>query len=259
MRTLHLLLAMMTTIAMPLSLSARELRVAIYADEGAMEPYIAATGEVAASAGMEVTRVTAADLASGALSHQDVIVFPGGTGNGQARSLGEEGAAAVRGFAEAGGGVIGICAGGYLLVEGYNEDTRRIELIAARLWDLSNWARGTGMVDVRAGEGAEPLRMHFENGAVFERTEGLAALPPYAPLAEFASDVVPEPEGRESMAGKDAIIAAPFGEGRVVLFGPHPELTPGLEDLLVNALRWAAGEGEAEPSLGGVLGLGGPS
>ncbi len=237
-------------------LRAEPLRVAVYADEGAMEPYISKAAGAAESAGMMVSRVKASDIVAGALDEHDVIVFPGGTGNGLARSLGEDASPIVREFAAGGGGVIGVCAGGYLLAEGYNEDTNRLELINARLWDLSNWARGQGSVTIRPTEDpdAEPVLIRFENAPVFEPgTKGLD-LPPYVSLARFVSDVVAEPEGRESMAGHDAIIAARYGEGRVVLFGPHPELTPGLEPLFQSALLWAAGEGEDIPSWEAVLG-----
>jgi hypothetical protein len=56
------------------------------------------------------------------------------------------------------------------------------------------------------------------------------------------------------MAGHDAIIAAPYHDGRVVMFGPHPELTPGLEHLFQSALRWAGGEGDDTPTWDSVLG-----
>lgn len=55
------------------------------------------------------------------------------------------------------------------------------------------------------------------------------------------------------MIGRDAIVAAGFGEGRVVVFGPHPELTPELNHWLVNAVIWAAGQGPDEPSVAAVL------
>jgi anti-sigma factor ChrR (cupin superfamily) len=51
------------------------------------------------------------------------------------------------------------------------------------------------------------------------------------------------------MTGRDAVIAAPCGKGRVVAFGPHAELSPGLHHWLCSAVRWSAGEGPAEPSV----------
>ena len=44
----------------------------------------------------------------------DVLVFPGGSGNGQAAALGEAGLVAVRNFVAQGGGYIGTCGGAFL-------------------------------------------------------------------------------------------------------------------------------------------------
>jgi hypothetical protein len=55
------------------------------------------------------------------------------------------------------------------------------------------------------------------------------------------------------MAGRDAVVAAPLGEGRLVVFGPHPELSPGVEHWLQNAVRWSAGEGSDAISPAAVL------
>jgi hypothetical protein len=39
-----------------------------------------------------------------------------------------------------------------------------------------------------------------------------------------------------------AIAVGPYGKGRVILISPHPEQTPGLEDLVRNAALWAVGK-----------------
>jgi len=236
--------------------AADPLRIAIYADAGAMEPYITKAADAATSAGMAVSRVTAQDIVEGVLSAQDAIVFPGGTGGGLARSLGAAASPIVREFVAGGGGVIGICAGGYLLSDGYSEDTNRLELINAGRWDSDNWARGEGFVEIQptGSDEAKPLRIRFENAPVFVPSKKGLDLPPYVSLATFRTDLTAEPVNRESIVGKDAIIAAPYGKGRVVLFGPHPELTPGLEQHYQNALRWVAGEGDGVISWRSVLG-----
>lgn len=254
MRELAQLLCFLSLLMLPLAAFASPLRIAIYADGGAMEPYISKAADAATSAGMTVARVTAADIAAGALDAQDAIVFPGGTGSGQAKSLGVDASAAVRAFAESGGGVIGVCAGGYLLTQGYSDDTRRLELINAHLWDLEHWARGAGTVQIQPVGTSDSIPIQFENAPVFAPATRDLGLPPYGTLATFTSDLVAEPTGRESIVGRDAIIAAPFGKGRVVLFGPHPELTPGLEPLLQSALRWVAGEGDGALTWANVLG-----
>ncbi|MCY2986111.1 MAG: hypothetical protein NTY15_20975 [Planctomycetota bacterium] len=42
------------------------------------------------------------------------------------------------------------------------------------------------------------------------------------------------------MIGTTAIAIGDFGEGRVVCFSPHPEKTPDLESILLQAIHWAA-------------------
>jgi len=236
-------LMMMALLLLPLALAgcvARgPVRTAVYADAGAEEPYIGDVVTALASDAITCDRIMQADVVSGKLAAYDVIVFPGGTGNGLAKSLGSEGCATVTEFAKQGGGVIGICAGGYLCAEGYNEQTRQLELVNARLWDLDHWERGEGTTELEL-VGGERATLRFENAPIFEpgsRTD----LPAYVALAHFVSDPAGEPTGRASIAGHAAAVAAPFGQGRVVLFGPHPERTPGQEYLLRNAALWAAG------------------
>ncbi len=235
------LLAM--TLVSPGCSSRTPLRVAVYSDAGAMEPYITAAETTVRSENVPCERILAEDVRGGDLDDFDVVIFPGGSGNGLAESLGEDGGAAVTEFVRDGGGVIGLCAGGYLCAIGYNEKTSRVELINARVWDLDNWARGEGIAEVKLDESEEPVRLHFENAPVFE--PGIRDdLPPYVSLGRFVSDPAGEPPGRDSIAGRDAIVASSFGEGRVVLFGPHPELTSGQGHLLPNAVQWAAGRSE---------------
>jgi len=44
------------------------------------------------------------------------------------------------------------------------------------------------------------------------------------------------------MVDSPAIATASYGRGRVVFVSPHPEQTPGLEDLVHRGAQWAAGK-----------------
>jgi glutamine amidotransferase-like uncharacterized protein len=202
-------------------------------------------------------RVTADEIRNGdALARLDVLVLPGGTGGGQGKALGVDGGRRVTEFTAAGGGVIAICAGGYLVVEGWNAETRAIELINAQTFDDAHWARGEAFITVEIVDGdttaaARPdasttRTMWFENGPIFV-PRGLKEQPAYAPLVRYVSDLAAPGAPTGMMRGRDAIIAAPFGRGRVVAFGPHAELSPGLHHWLANAVRWAAGRRPLEP------------
>lgn len=193
--------------------------------------------------GIAAERITSATVRGNKLDDFDVIIFPGGTGNGEAKSLGVDGGTSVTNYCKSGHGVIAICAGGYLVVEGWNPETRAIELINAKSWDDENghWARGEQFIAVKTVEGdsGTSQTMWFENGPIFvpgSKTD----LPPYAPLVRYVSDLAATNAPSGMMAGRDAVIAAPLGKGRVVAFGPHPELSPDLHHWLVNAIKWAA-------------------
>ena len=47
----------------------------------------------------------------------DALIFPGGSGNGEATALGEVGLDAVRAHVAAGGGYIGTCGGSFLAIQ----------------------------------------------------------------------------------------------------------------------------------------------
>ena len=75
----------------------------------------AATMAFGGKANYRITKLdTGAKVAAVKPGDFDVLVFPGGSGNGQATALGESGLAAVRAFVTAGGGYIGTCGGAFL-------------------------------------------------------------------------------------------------------------------------------------------------
>lgn len=204
---------------------------------------------------LEAARIETSAAREGKLDEWDVVIFPGGTGGGQAKALGVEGGKAVEDYVAAGHGVIAICAGGYLVAEGWNENTKAIELVNAKLWDDDHWARGEGFIDVKlAGDDSGTTRtMWFENGPIFvpaNRTD----MPAYSPLVKYVTDMAAKDAPKGLMTGRDAVIAAPFGKGRVVVFGPHPELSPDLQKWLLTSIRWAAALRPAEPDVDNVLG-----
>jgi hypothetical protein len=155
-------------------------------------------------------------------------------------------------------GVIGVCAGGYALLRREEGAFSNVQLVNAHLLDGEHWARGVGMLRVKA-EGAEDdagFEMQYYNGPLWTPPVD-DTFPEYTVLARFVDDIHEGDAPEGVVPGTPAIVAAPFGGGRVVLFSPHPELTPGKGGLLVNAVKWAArgGLGEDEViSWGNVFG-----
>jgi glutamine amidotransferase-like uncharacterized protein len=205
----------------------------------------------------DAIRLTGEQIRNGALDKLDVLVFPGGTGSGEGKSLGVDGGRAVTSFVKEGHGLIAICAGAYLVTDGYTDETRAIELVNAVRFDSDNWDRGEQFVAVRTAESMQwdveknavridatdtptSHTMWFENGPIF--SPGVREdLPQSLPLVEFVSDVHKPGAPEGMMPGRAAVLASDFGAGRIVTFSTHPELSPGLEHWLQNAVRWTAG------------------
>jgi hypothetical protein len=64
----------------------------------------------------------------------------------------------------------------------------------------------------------------------------------YEPLATFETEMRKNDAPPGIMKGTTAIARGRFGKGRVVCFSPHPEKTPGREESLQSAVRWAANQ-----------------
>ena len=242
--------------------SSAPIRVALFSDAASTDERSreGAWRVLTAEPTFRVERATTATLAAGQLSQTDVLIIPGGTASGIGRALGIEGGTSVTEFVKAGGGLVGICAGGYLIVEGWSPATKAIEVVNAESWDDEHWARGEGFISVAlaGGEANDPTTsrsMWFENGPIF--VPGKLSQPAYTPLVKYVTDLAAADAPKGMMTGRDAVVASPFGNGRVVAFGPHPELSPGLNHWLVNAVAWSSGrrgEGETTITLQAVLG-----
>jgi len=220
------------------------IKVAIYTDEGTLANCIKKSLDIVRKEkDMTIDKLLQSDIASGKLANYDVLLLPGGSGSGEAESLKPEGRQAIIKFVANGKGIVATCAGGYLVAKGWNDATKDIELVNAELYDLDNWERGvqTVICQTESDSRKEPIQfeIHFENGPIFVPAND-PYLPPYVSLATFQTDLHKQGAPANMMIGKDAIIASYFGKGKIVAFSPHPELTPGLEQMLVRAIRWTA-------------------
>ncbi len=226
----------------------RRIKVAVYAGGGsATTPGLAAYPASLDTAAREIayTYVGPGELARpGALDPFDVVVFCGGSGSGQAKAIGEAGAAQVKAFVQRGGGYVSSCAGSYLATSGY---TWSLKLIAADTVDSRHWARGTGQVDIElTDEGRKILGNHrglqsvlYANGPLLGPARNPGSLAPFTVLAHFRSDMAKRAPGGV-MPNTPAMIAGDYGAGRVLCFSPHPEYSESLRGMIVRAVKWAA-------------------
>lgn len=230
--------------------SPAEIRVAVYADDGAMKEGIANVQRCLADAeGVATKTIAADDIRRGALEAFDVVIFPGGSGSKQAKTLGKEGCEQVRRFVSDGGGYVGICAGVYLASAEYPWALR---LLDAHVVDDAHWARGAGDVKLRLSPrgreafGAdESVTVYYEQGPLLAPGEK-DDIADYELLAAYETEIAKNGAPQGVMKGTGAIARGEFNEGRVVCFSPHPEKTPAARSFVADAVRWAAGTREAD-------------
>jgi glutamine amidotransferase PdxT len=228
------------------------IRVAVFTDpDGGSTTVSCVTSTVnilSTNGGFVVSTVTGAQIRSGALDNYDVVMFPGGSGTGEANALQQSGCAKVEQFVARGGGYVGTCAGAYLPALGYNTATTWLQIVDAQIIDVDHWDRGSGVVQVHslntnnvilAGFG-EHFNAQYFSGPLLA-PGGAASLPDYEAQAVFVTDIHDNgPAG--VMPGKACMTTSVYQSGRCVLFSFHPELTPGLEQMDVRAVKWAAGK-----------------
>lgn len=222
------------------------LKIAIFDGEGAPISGIQNVCErVKSMPRSSITLVKAAEIAETGLAGYDVVIFSGGSGGTQAKSLGEAGREKVRQFVKNGGGYVGICAGAYLACSNFSWGLGILNASTVS----SKWMRGSGYMDMEVTvDGAPilgPVKGHFKvrynNGPIIKPGDR-ADLPAYRPLSLFRSEVAKNGSPVGVMVNSPAQAAASYGKGRVFISSPHPENTPGLEHLIPRGILWSAGK-----------------
>ncbi|MDG2422448.1 MAG: BPL-N domain-containing protein, partial [Phycisphaerales bacterium] len=190
-----------------------------------------------------IERVGAVDIREGCLDQFMAVIFPGGSASSQGKTIGPTGRAAVREFVDDGGAYVGVCAGAYLALHNYDWG---VDLVGLDSFDREHWRRGSGMVQIELtpqgqsllGRTEDELEIKFAQGPLMRPSE-TASHPELEVLAWYRTGIGKNGADPETMVDTPAIVAAPFGSGRVILFSPHPEQTTGLNDLLITGLEWA--------------------
>ena len=197
--------------------------------------------------GCRVDRIGPHDVRAGCLGQFDVVIFPGGSGSGQGKAIGEQGREAVRSFVDGGGAYVGVCAGAYLALDNYSWG---LKLLPLDSFDREHWRRGQASLRVEltekgqdvfsTHEGSE-LNMEFRQGPLMRTSETIGDRAEPEVLAWFRTGVDKGDADPKTMVNTPAIVRGVFGTGRVLLFSPHPEKTAGLEEWLRLALDWTTG------------------
>ncbi len=255
----------------------RPARIALYGGGGA--PYHHAA--LFARAGHRIDFVFPVDIANGRLRAYDAFVMPGGgyrAMSGQIDPLGHEGARTIREYVRRGGMYIGSCAGSY--------DAATVPasfvaacpaqadlcLLSARIWNETgtSWvglqSPGVGVLRARNVAPTHPVMdgmpevfdiVHY-NGPLFRGGEALATVDGpterFTPAEQFLTTTMTRTLIDDAAVdGVANIVVGRLGQGRVVLFGSHPEFGFSLSmtdpqlpaRMLENAIRWQIEESGA--------------
>lgn len=220
--------------------------MAIFTDAGSGKKGIEHVTEQLRADGIEVVHLSGEEIAEGELSEFNAVVFTGGSGSKQARSLGEKGRENIRQFVSEGNGYVGICAGAYLACSGFSWGVGVLDAKTVS----PKWRRGKGEVDVEvtpAGtevSGLAPAlhQIRYVNGPILT-PHGRENIPDFETVAYFRTELAENGTPEGVMIDSPAIARGMYGEGRVVVSSPHPESTEGMEPTFAPAaVRWVAGQ-----------------
>jgi hypothetical protein len=236
-------------LCLPLSAGEKTLNVGVFNGFGASGGCIIdAVEAVKIDPAMKVIQVSANDILRGKLDELDVLVFPGGSGSRQTGNLGHLAIEKVRDFVrKEGKGIVGICAGAYLLSD--TPDYACLNLFPVEAIDRDNDARGNGIIKCGINEkGLEIFPelknydshyLHYYEGPLCIRVK--KAPSSFTLLGKMISDVHHKEGVPAGMTpGKPSFMIADVGKGKVFLSVAHPETTPGMRWMVPRMVRWVA-------------------
>ncbi|MDA3780225.1 MAG: BPL-N domain-containing protein [Bacteroidales bacterium] len=200
--------------------------------------------------GIVAVSLSSSEIVKTKLENIDVILFPGGSGSTSMLNLGEQAIEIIQKCVKKDGkGVVGICAGGYLLSNTTNYPS--MNLSGAKVIDRDHYNRGNGLVEfelTKQGEDIFPELIEIEH-LFIEYYEGPILAPAenpentYSVLANFVSDVHQKGNAKSGITpGKPYFINTKIGKGKLFVSVGHPESTPGMRWMVPRMVRWVSGK-----------------
>ncbi len=198
--------------------------------------------------GIRARIVSAADIMSGAANDIDVFLFPGGSGRSETGSLGILGQQKIIDLVKTQGkGVVGICAGAYILSEtpGYPS----LGLSAAQAIDIEHDHRGHGMVQFSLTEEGKKIFPELADSTIYHSLyyEGPVLIPAkdskykYTELATMKSDVHTVAGTPSNMTNnRPFVIITNVEKGKTAPVVGHPEATQGMRWMIPRLVRIVA-------------------
>ena len=236
-------------------------RLGLYVGEGAgpsKSEFYATLGVAATAAfgreSFSIRNLTGPDVAQLRPADFDVVLFPGGSGNGQAKGVGDAGLAALRTFVRSGKGYIGTCGGAFLALQhvqlygsgpkGHGPTTQEPFDRGDGNVSVAFTPRALAMLVLPSDWRGTNVTISYDQGPIVKAAD----LPgEVVQLAFFKTEVHKKHANQTTgeMVGTPAITALDgyggAGGGRVVLNSPHPELAPLHPSIYAGELRWVTG------------------
>lgn len=227
-----------------------KIRVAVFKGNGASPTCVIETFEaLKIDTGISPEKITAIDIMNGKLNNFDAIIFPGGSGSKELNNIGDMGASKIKEFVNAGKGVVGICAGGYLFstTKGYPS----LRLTSATEWDRAHYNKGRALVEFKpTNEGLKifpelknkkTFLQYYDGPVLMASDSGKSGNQLYTELAKYVSDIKIHPNYPGGITpNKTFMLDEKVGDGRAIVVAGHPEATPGMRWMIPRMARWAA-------------------
>ena len=221
------------------------INIAVFEGNGAGAVSVVETIEaLRIDKGIIAKALTASQINNGELSNFDAIIIPGGSGSKQLNNIGESGERIIKEYVNNGGGIIGICAGAYMLssTEGYPN----MDIASSVHIDRAHYNRGRGLVQF--GLTAEGYKIfpelkdqssfiQYYDGPVLIQGDSIK----YNELGVYITDIHPDNFAPENITpGRTFILNQNYGKGKVFLIAGHPESTPGMRWIVPRMARWVS-------------------
>lgn len=225
-----------------------KIRVGVFNGEGASVVCVIETMEaLKIDEKISPVEVSPKDIMVGKLNELDALIFPGGSGSKEFNSLGQQATELVHKFThDDGKGLIGICAGGFLLstTPGYPS----LEIFPEPDIRDGYYDRGRGLIAFHLNEQGKEIFPELENpdtlyvqyydGPIFKFPESSSS----NILGSFYSDVANHPGHPHGITpGKLVFATSEYGKGKVFISVGHPEATAGMRWMVPRMARWVTG------------------
>jgi len=209
----------------------QDIRVALFWGTGMSEESALAAGRAFQWMCSSVELVDADCIKNGCLNNFDILVYAGGESRPDPWSeLGNAGKTRINEFVMEGGGFLGICFGaGYASHSWYywGEDWRAED--KELYLNLFNGVAYSGQVEI-AVKGSHALMTGItitDNTIITSDSVPLqmsVVYYPDSPYFQFSKDTMVSVVATYDATGHPAMIAFGYGDGKVFLSGPHPEI-----------------------------------